>query len=418
MRISPLARFSAYGFLKNQRYFEPFLVLALLAKGLSFFEVGLLVAFKELMVNIVEIPSGAIADGYGRRRAMIFSFVAYIASFAIFAQAGTLAWFFVAMGTYALGDAFRTGTHKAMIFAWLRSEGRSEEGAEIYGYTRSWSKLGSALCGLIAAALVLASDDYDWIFYAAIAPYVLNIINFLAYPEVVDGEGAQGVGLAQVFARTRATMREAFSAPALRRILVESMGFEGVFHAVKDFLQPLLLIAAVSWLTFGGSSEVQRAALLIGPAYFLLHLLSSLASRHAHRFSAAAGGEDQAAARLWLLATVVFTVILGAGYARLNALLIASFMALNVMQNLWRPLLISRIDRHADPAGGATLLSIESQSRRFATMLFAPLAGWAVDQATRLELGGELWPIGALGLLISLPFAFRALRRTCAPGVS
>ena len=54
-----LARFSLYGFLKNQRYFEPFLVLAFLEKGLSFLDIGLLVAFREATVIAFEIPSGA-----------------------------------------------------------------------------------------------------------------------------------------------------------------------------------------------------------------------------------------------------------------------------------------------------------------------------------------------------------------------
>jgi uncharacterized membrane protein YfcA len=44
-----LFRFSLYGFLKNQRYFEPFLVLAFLEKGLSFFEIGLLITLGILL---------------------------------------------------------------------------------------------------------------------------------------------------------------------------------------------------------------------------------------------------------------------------------------------------------------------------------------------------------------------------------
>ena len=72
-----LWRFSLYGLLKNQIYYDPFLILALRDKGLSFFMIGLLIGFRQVWVNILEIPSGLIADMYGRRRAMILSFVAY-----------------------------------------------------------------------------------------------------------------------------------------------------------------------------------------------------------------------------------------------------------------------------------------------------------------------------------------------------
>ena len=61
-----LARFSLYGFLKNQKYYEPFLILALRDKGLSFFLIGLLIGFRQIWVNLLEIPSGTIADTFGR----------------------------------------------------------------------------------------------------------------------------------------------------------------------------------------------------------------------------------------------------------------------------------------------------------------------------------------------------------------
>ena len=122
-----LFRFSLYGFLKNQRYYDPFLYLVFIEKGLSYFEIGILIGFREICTNLFEIPSGAVADLYGRRRAMIFSFCAYIVSFAIFAESTSLFLLFAAMFFFGLGDAFRSGTHKAIIFDWLRQQGRSDE---------------------------------------------------------------------------------------------------------------------------------------------------------------------------------------------------------------------------------------------------------------------------------------------------
>jgi len=86
-----LTRFCLYGFLKNQQYFEPFLVLVFLEKGLTFLHIGLLIAFRELVINLFEILSGALADLWGRRRAMILSFCAYIGSFILFGLAENLA---------------------------------------------------------------------------------------------------------------------------------------------------------------------------------------------------------------------------------------------------------------------------------------------------------------------------------------
>ena len=416
MRPTPLTRFCAYGFLKNQRYFEPFLFVALMAKGSSFFEIGLLIALRELTVNLVEIPSGAWADGYGRRRAMLTSFAAYIASFAIFGTANSLAWFALAMVAYGVGDAFRTGTHKAMIFDWLRSQGREEERTEIYGYTRSWSKRGSAVSGLVAAAFVFWADDLTWIFWAAIPPYLINAVNLLGYPDEVDGpRSADGTG--GVWARTREQVREAFGRGSLRALLVESMGFEGLFHAVKDYLQPLLLVLAVG-LVIGSAelSEVQRTAVLVGPIYALLHLLSSAASRRAHRFAGWAGGEESAARRLWAIVLLAFAGVAATAWWGRAGWMVLPFVVLHVAQNLWRPVLIARLDARRDEGSGATLLSVESQSRRVATMLLAPLIGWLADRAGSEGSLEQLLPVGVCGFIIAAAFALRGSRP--APGAS
>ena len=128
-----LRRFSLYGFLKNQRYFEPFLLLAFLEKGLSFTEIGLLVAIREVFVNLLEVPSGALADLYGRRRCMLFSFASYIVSFVLLGLAEGFWLLSAAMFFFGGGEAFRTGTHKAMIFSWLRDQGRISERTKVYG---------------------------------------------------------------------------------------------------------------------------------------------------------------------------------------------------------------------------------------------------------------------------------------------
>ena len=90
------------------------------------------------------------------------------------------------MAFFAVGDAFRTGTHKALIFTWLRLRGREDERTKVYGYTRSWSKIGSAVSVIIACVIVGATSNFVYVFFLSIIPYILNIINFLGYPKEID----------------------------------------------------------------------------------------------------------------------------------------------------------------------------------------------------------------------------------------
>lgn len=416
-----LFRFSLYGFLKNQRYFEPFLVLALIQMGLSFFEIGLLLGFRELAVNVIEIPSGAIADLYGRRKSMMLSFAAYILGFLTLGFAREFAPLLLAMLFLAVGDAFRTGTHKAMIFTWLRIQGRSDERTQVYGYTRSWSKIGSAVSAIAAAIFVVLADSYTLVFFFAVVPYALNLVNFLGYPEELEGERAEASpGPREVMRHMNRALGDSLRRPGLRRLMFESMGFEGVFHAVKDYLQPVIAIAAIAaasrFTVTDDLSEVQQSALLVGPVYLVLHLLSSVASRNAHRLAARAGGEANASHWMWGASVVVFALLFVAGLTGISLVLILTFMVLFVLQDAWRPVLISRFDEHSSEAQGAIILSIESQSRRFATMLLAPLIGLAIDATRGDGMGsGDFWPIGVIGVVVGLLFFFTARGGVEAP---
>ncbi|HCF62675.1 MAG TPA: MFS transporter, partial [Myxococcales bacterium] len=117
-----LWRFCLYGFLKNQRYFQPFFYLALIEKGLAFSQIGLLIGLRELLINLLGVPMGAAADVLGRRRSMIFSFAAYLVSFLVLGWAGSFAALAAGMALFAVGESFRSGTHKAMIFDSLARE--------------------------------------------------------------------------------------------------------------------------------------------------------------------------------------------------------------------------------------------------------------------------------------------------------
>ena len=55
---------------------------------------------------------------------MVLSFLAYQISFVIFALSTAWPAFAAAMFCFAVGESFRSGTHKAMIFDWLAAQGR------------------------------------------------------------------------------------------------------------------------------------------------------------------------------------------------------------------------------------------------------------------------------------------------------
>jgi len=397
-----IKRFALYGFLKNQQYYEPFLVLAFLEKGLSFLEIGLLISFREICVNIMEVPSGAVADLYGRRKAMMLSFTAYIVSFAIFGFSKVLWQLFIAMSFFAIGEAFRTGTHKAMIFTYLHMEGRIHEKTKVYGYTRSWSKIGSAVSVILAAVFVMASSNYSSIFYFSIIPYVIGLINFAGYPEELDGKLSDRVSLKGVLKHLWESISASVKQERLRRLILESMGFGGFFKASKDYLQPILKSVALALPVGLMLDDTQRSAVLVGAVYFVLHVISAYASRRSHRICEYAGDEERAAHYLWGASFILYAMLLPLLYFKIYALVILGFIIFYILHNFWQPIMISRFEEYASGTRGATVLSIESQARSISTMIIAPVLGFAVDYLKGVNFGGEFWPVGAVGGIIAL----------------
>ncbi len=430
-RPDMLFRFCLYGFLKNQRYFEPFFMLALLAHQLSYFEIGLLYACRSFTLNLLEIPSGAIADHWGRRRSMMGSFTAYIISFLLFAFASNMVYLTVAMILYGIGDSFRTGTHKAMIFQWLRNQGREDERTQVYGVTRSWSQYGSAVSALIAAVFVISTGDYRTVFLFAAVPYMLNIINFLGYPADVDGAHHSGKGsylsVGELLTTSASTILAAVRTRSIRGLIAESMAWEGVLAAIEDYLQPALLtfvlvsvlhqpVPSNLSLDASQSSTSPQVVWAISLTYTVLFLLSAWASRSAHALVHRAGGHRSAAKWLWWVNLALYMLLGVSDISDWGIGLVAAFVTLNVLQNVWRPILVSRFDDHAAAQAGATVLSIESQSQRLATLVIAPLVGLAIDQIAKHGTIGHFWPIAVAGagasLIILIGARFSVLDQT------
>ena len=397
-----LRRFSLYGFLKNQRYFEPFIILFFLQQGLSFTQIGLLIGFRELAINLMEVPSGAIADLFGRRRSMMLSFAAYMASFALFGLSHSYAQLFLAMFCFSIGEAFRTGTHKAMIFTWLRLQNRLNEKTKVYGFTRSWSKIGSAVSTVIAVVIVWWAQDYAWVFFLAIVPYAIGLINFAGYPKELEGKPVSRVRLGDVFRHLGKCVSDAVRLCGLRRLVAESMSFEGVYKAVEGYLQPVVQSMALGVLAWAWLGETRRSALLIGIVYILLYLGSAFASRHAHRLAAHAGGEERSSRVLWLVVFCTYAGLVPLLYFGLYRAAVVGFVLLAMVQNLWQPMLVSRFDAFASETEGATVLSIESQARAIATMVIAPVFGMTVDYIRANGPGGEFWPVALIAAAIAL----------------
>jgi hypothetical protein len=395
-------QFSAYGFLKNLRFFDPFIILIFRSYGLSYLQIGLLYSIRDVATNIMEIPTGLLADSFGRRKAMISAFLSYIVSFLMLYFIKDFWVLALAMVIFASGEAFRSGTHKALILEYLKIKGISDLKVAYYGLTRSASQMGSALNALIAAGLVFFTGDYRIMFLASVLPYALDLLNLVSYPAELDGEitPREGKGIWISLQETLAGFWGIFRDGHRLRTLLNSASFMGVFKTSKDYLQPVLAAWVLSAALFPGLELTRREAVVIGLVYFLIYLMSSFASRKAFfisgRFSS-------------LIKAVNITYLAGIGllltagimtYLELETLAVVCFIGMFLINNVRRPINVGVISDQLSSRIMASGLSAESLLTTLFTAIFAPLLGYLVDH---FGLGNGLGMLGLIMFLIFIP---------------
>lgn len=404
--IPQMLKFSSYGFLKNQTYFLPFLLLFFRSKGLTYTQFGWLMTWNEVIINVVEIPAGAVSDSSGRRITLVASFSLYMICFLGLTCSQSFSWILFFFTFYSGGEAFRGGTHKAMIIEWLRLHGRKDLKVQVYGYTRMWSKLGNALSSVIGGAMVAITGGYHWIFIFSLIPYVINSLNVLSYPPELDGkhiDQAEGISVSKAFANTRGTLASAlreFKNPAVSGFCLEALLFESPFRVAKGYLQPLLHLAAAGYAT-QEISITQATGILVGSVNFFLFLLASYTSVNAYKIVKWCGSEQQTAAVIWLVTTVTYVVLTLSFVMGWTSIAALCFVALFGLHSVWRPLLISRLTNNSNEALAATVLSVEAQSVSFGTAVFAPLVGFAVDTFTQTwgrQSTAAFWAVPSIGM--------------------
>jgi MFS family permease len=374
-------RFSLYGFLKNLRFFDPFILLIFRSYGLSFLQIGILYSIRDVATNILEIPTGVIADSFGRRRSMVAAFLSYIASFLIFYFLQDFVFLALAMVLFAFGEAFRSGTHKALIFEHLNIQGISDLKVAYYGLTRSASQFGSALNALIAAGLIFFTGSYRVMFLASTVPYLLDLLNVISYPKSLDGE-LHRAKKGEIWSQVKTTSREfvrIFSDGSVMKAILNSSSFSGVFKSAKDYLQPILAVLALSVSVFTNLEDTRREAVIIGLVYFGIYFLTSLASRRAYQFSEKFSSLSQA---------VNFTYLLGAGMLilagvttnlQIITLAVVCFLGLYMINNIRRPINVGIISDQISSKVMASGLSTDSQFTTIFSAIVAPLLGFLVD---------------------------------------
>lgn len=391
-----IKKFCAYGFLKNLTFFQPYLLIYLLGSGLNLFEIGILYSIREGITYIFEIPSGVIADLYGKKRELMICFLFYIISFILFFIGGHFFIFTLAMLLFGLGEAFRSGTHKGMILSYLEQKEWFDHKTFVYGRTRSFSLLGSSISAFLSILLVLNLPAMRWLFLLCVIPYILDFLLIYSYPENLnepsDIKFSVKKFLKEIFSKIFTLKGE----KKLTKTVLNAALFEGFFRSLKDYIQPILAITLVTTVT----SDLiinpnDHLKITLGIVYGIYFIMSSQLSQKIYLIVKKYPAEQMMNGSFFALS--VSLMFLGIGiYFNSSIIIILIYFILYLMKDGRRPLFLQIAGDLMKKSDRVTILSIETQIRSLSIIIMAPPIGWL---AVHSSLEMMLLIVGGVALL-------------------
>jgi MFS family permease len=373
-------KFCFYGFFKNLKFFEPYLLIYIMAMGINLFQVGLLYALREIITYVFEEPSGIIADHYGKKKELLMCFGFYIVSFIFFFISESFSVVAIGMLFFGLGEAFRSGTHKAMILSYLEHKGWYEHKGFVYGRTRSYSLLGSSLSAFLSILFVYNLPAMRWLFIVCIIPYLIDFLLIASYPSYLDEKKDTERSLRAFYAASVYQLKQIRGNRPLRKILVSSAAYDGSFKVIKDYIQPILstlLLASGAHALMNMNAE-DSLKILLGISYGIFYIFSSFASKNVHLITKRYSSKNIFGLSFNLFAGLLILL----GMAVLYDMVLVSvliFFVLYILKDSRKPVFVDVSSDYMDKSQRATVLSVESQIRALYVVLLAPSLGLLAD---------------------------------------
>ncbi len=401
-RDTQFYKFCLYGFFKNLRFFDPFLILFLLSKGLSFLDIGVLYSIREIIILILEIPSGFISDALGRRKILILSFLIYILAFVVFYFSSSYILMILGMTLFAIGDALRTGVHKAMIFQYLQINNWGKYKIDYYGRTRSWSQSGSAVSALIAAVIVYYTENYSAVFIISVIPYLVDMILIYSYPKYLDGEPLTTTSkkIKHQFIIVSKGLIQSVRNLQFFSVLTNLSIYTGYNRAIKDYIQPTIKYISLGIPILAFLSDEKKIAIITGVIYSIIFILNAIASSLSGKFTQVFINLRKPM-NVSLVIGLIAGVSIGFSYMIGSYIWpIAGFLVIVLVENLRKPIGVGLVADLSDKTAMATTLSIASQAKSVFTAIIAPFIGWLAD----IYNPGMAISIMSIVLIILMPF--------------
>ena len=335
----------------------PIIVLFFQEHGLTLTEVMILQSIYSFSVALFEIPSGYIADIFGRKKTIVLSTIFTFIGFLVFSFFGGFYAFAIAQVLVGIGGSLMSGSDSAIIYDTLLETNSKTTYTKIEGRSYAIGNFSEAFAGILGGFLAVGS------IYMPI--YVQTSILFFSIPIA--------------FTLIEPTMHKENKLDRSFKAVLEVVKFAMVDNQKLKWLIIYSSAMGVATLSMAWFAQPFFKSINIPLAYFgilwaVLNFSAGITSFNAHQLDK----KDNNYKILFYIALAMSTSFIFLGY-NASVFGLIFILLIYLLRGIVTPILRNAINENTTSNKRATVLSVRSLIIRISFAISAPILGYIAD---------------------------------------
>ncbi|WP_319480622.1 MFS transporter [uncultured Draconibacterium sp.] len=360
----------------------PVMLLFYKSNGLGSYELFVLKAIYSVAVVVMEIPSGWMADVWGRKKTLILGSILGSLGFLIYSFSYEFWAFVVAEIVLGIGLSFISGADSALLYDSLKADNKADKYTREEGRITSAGNFAEAIAGVVSGLLVYFSLRTPFYFQFGVAALAIPAAFTLIEPKVHAVEHMHSI-----------------------RNLVKNIKNTLVSNTNLRVAILLSALTGTATLTFAWLVQPFFVAIglpeeLFGIFWTALNLSVGISSVFAYKIELFLGKRRSVLIVILLLSFGYFLAGISISYYGFVFLFL-----FYLVRGLATPIFKNYINQYTDSEVRATMLSVRNFIIRIAFAGIGPLLGWITDNVSLNKaflLAGIIYIVAAT--VVSLPW--------------
>lgn len=350
-------------------------VLYLGYKGMNLVQIGLLEGIFHVTGLLSEIPTGALADLFGRRRILIIGRMMSLISAIIMLFSNSFLGFAMGFILSAWGYNLNSGSEEALIYDTLKELKKEDEYLKINGRINLIIEISQGLAVFIGG--ILSQIDFSISYITAIIVGIISLTFSFSFKEVdIRDDFEERITIINHFKKSMKVLKD-------NRKLLNIIMF---FPIVYTF-SAIVYFYGQQFLNDLGYSRLNISIIFLFNG--ILSAIGAILSDKIYKKYNASG---------WLSISMIISFLLILMGNISKELSIFTFLAIGFLTAILQPISSKLINSMVESKQRATIISVESMFYSLMMIILFPVCGLIGDLLS-LELSFEI--IGIIGVVIT-----------------